>query len=494
MLKKKYILGIDEGTTSVRTVLFDTTKKQIVDAEKIKFHQYFPSPGWVEHDAEEIWDATRKTLNLIIKKHNIKNEEVYGIAITNQRETTVAWNKETNKSVGKAIVWQCRRTADYCKTIKNSWAIKKKTGLIIDAYFSATKMHWLLNNNPEIKQLNLEDKLRFGTIDTFLISKLTEGNSFYTDVTNASRTMLYNINTLSWDKKLLQQFGIKQSSLPEVKPCSFNFGMAKTIIGDIPILSVIGDQQASLFGQGCFKPGMAKCTYGTGAFILMNTGKVSNVKNKKMLATVAWQIGDNITYALEGSVFNAGAALEWGNRLGLFKNSAETAALAESVGNNGGVYCVPAFTGLGAPYWDAKAHGIVYGITGGTTKAHVSRAILESMAYSTYDIIKTMQKSGIEIDELRCDGGVSKNDFLLQYQSDLIGKQLLRQQSIEATVLGAIYMAGITANIYKNLDDVSKLIKFEHKFKPKRTAAEMEKYVNEWHDAVSRCLSKRRKI
>ena len=318
MLKKKYILGIDEGTTSVRTVLFDTTKKQIVDAEKIKFHQYFPSPGWVEHDAEEIWDATRKTLNLIIKKHNIKNEEVYGIAITNQRETTVAWNKETNKSVGKAIVWQCRRTADYCKTIKNSWEIKKKTGLIIDAYFSATKMHWLLNNNEEIKQLNLEDKLRFGTIDTFLISKLTEGNSFYTDVTNASRTMLYNINTLSWDKKLLQQFGIKESSLPEVKPCSFNFGMAKTIIGDIPILSVIGDQQASLFGQGCFNPGMAKCTYGTGAFILMNTGKIANVKNKKMLATIAWQIGDNISYALEGSVFNAGAALEWGNRLGLF--------------------------------------------------------------------------------------------------------------------------------------------------------------------------------
>ena len=490
-MNKKYILGIDEGTTSVRTVLYDTVKNEIVDVSKLKFTQHYPKPGWVEHDAEEIWDCTNKTLTEIITKNKLKVEDVYGIAITNQRETTVAWNKKTNKSVGKAIVWQCRRTADYCKTIKNDCVIKNKTGLIVDAYFSATKMKWLLENNAEVKKLNEKDNLRFGTIDAFLISKLTNGKSFYTDITNASRTMLYNIKTCSWDKKLLKQFGIKLNSLPQVKPCNYNFGEAQTVIGALPILSVMGDQQASLFGQGCFNKGMAKSTYGTGAFILMNTGNLANVKNKKMLSTVAWQIDDEVTYALEGSVFNAGAALEWGNRLGLFEKSEETAKLAESVKSNDGVYFVPAFTGLGAPYWDSKAKGTIYGITGGTTKAHISRAILESMAYSTYDIIKTMQKSGIEVNELRCDGGVSKNDFLLQFQSDLIGKKILRQQSVEATVLGAMYMAGLNAKVYKNLDDISKLISFDSKFKPKMDNKTKETNINGWHDAVKRSLSKR---
>ncbi len=487
---KQYILGIDEGTTSVRTVLYDTKKHEIVNVEKIKFTQYFPKPGWVEHDPKEIWKCTEKTLNDTLKKFSLTTKDIYGIGITNQRETTVAWNKTTLESPCHAIVWQCRRTADYCSSIKNKDDIKNRTGLIVDSYFSATKMRWMLNNVPEVRKLDRENNLCFGTIDTFLIAKLTKGKSFYTDVTNASRTMLYNINDLKWDEKLLKQFGININSLPEVKPCNYDFGMAQTIIGEIPILSVIGDQQASLFGQGCFEKGMAKNTYGTGCFILMNIGEQSKLNNKKLLKTIAWQIDDKINYALEGSIFNAGAALEWGNRLGLFKDSRETSALAESVGNNDGLYCVPAFTGLGAPYWDPKAKGIIYGITGGTTKAHVSRAILESMAYSTYDIIHTMESKHINIQELRVDGGVSKNDFLLQFQTNLIRVKLLRQESIEATVLGAIYMAGLNCSVFKNLKDISKHITFTSKFTPNMDEKEAKKLITGWHDAVKRCLNK----
>lgn len=487
---KQYILGIDEGTTSVRTVLYDTKKHEIVNVEKIKFTQYFPKPGWVEHDPKEIWKCTEKTLNDTLKKFSLTTKDIYGIGITNQRETTVAWNKTTLESPCHAIVWQCRRTADYCSSIKNKDDIKNRTGLIVDSYFSATKMRWMLNNVPEVRKLDRENNLCFGTIDTFLIAKLTKGKSFYTDVTNASRTMLYNINELKWDEKLLKQFGININSLPEVKPCNYDFGMAQTIIGEIPILSVIGDQQASLFGQGCFEKGMAKNTYGTGCFILMNIGEQSKLNNKKLLKTIAWQIDDKINYALEGSIFNAGAALEWGNRLGLFKDSRETSALAESVGNNDGLYCVPAFTGLGAPYWDPKAKGIIYGITGGTTKAHVSRAILESMAYSTYDIIHTMESKHINVQELRVDGGVSKNDFLLQFQTNLIRVKLLRQESIEATVLGAIYMAGLNCGVFKNLKDISKHITFTSKFTPNMDEKEAKKLITGWHDAVKRCLNK----
>lgn len=487
---KQYILGIDEGTTSVRTVLYDTKKHEIVNVEKIKFTQYFPKPGWVEHDPKEIWKCTEKTLNDTLKKFSLTTKDIYGIGITNQRETTVAWDKTTLESPCHAIVWQCRRTADYCSSIKNKDDIKNRTGLIVDSYFSATKMRWMLNNVPEVRKLDRENNLCFGTIDTFLIAKLTKGKSFYTDVTNASRTMLYNINDLKWDEKLLKQFGINKNSLPEVKPCNYDFGMAQTIIGEIPILSVIGDQQASLFGQGCFEKGMAKNTYGTGCFILMNIGEQSKLNNKKLLKTIAWQIDDKINYALEGSIFNAGAALEWGNRLGLFKDSRETSALAESVGNNDGLYCVPAFTGLGAPYWDPKAKGIIYGITGGTTKAHVSRAILESMAYSTYDIIHTMESKHINVQELRVDGGVSKNDFLLQFQTNLIRVKLLRQESIEATVLGAIYMAGLNCGVFKNLKDISKHITFTSKFTPNMDEKEAKKLITGWHDAVKRCLNK----
>lgn len=487
---KQYILGIDEGTTSVRTVLYDTKKHEIVNVEKIKFTQYFPKPGWVEHDPKEIWKCTEKTLNDTLKKFSLTTKDIYGIGITNQRETTVAWDKTTLESPCHAIVWQCRRTADYCSSIKNKDDIKNRTGLIVDSYFSATKMRWMLNNVPDVRKLDRENNLCFGTIDTFLIAKLTKGKSFYTDVTNASRTMLYNINDLKWDEKLLKQFGININSLPEVKPCNYDFGMAQTIIGEIPILSVIGDQQASLFGQGCFEKGMAKNTYGTGCFILMNIGEQSKLNNKKLLKTIAWQIDDKINYALEGSIFNAGAALEWGNRLGLFKDSRETSALAESVGNNDGLYCVPAFTGLGAPYWDPKAKGIIYGITGGTTKAHVSRAILESMAYSTYDIIHTMESKHINVQELRVDGGVSKNDFLLQFQTNLIRVKLLRQESIEATVLGAIYMAGLNCGVFKNLKDISKHITFTSKFTPNMDEKEAKKLITGWHDAVKRCLNK----
>lgn len=485
----KYIMALDQGTTSSRTILFDKNGKIVCQANK-EFEQIFPKPGLVEHNPEEIWMTQLLTMEEIMNVTGIKGSDIDAIGITNQRETTVAWNKTTLESPCHAIVWQCRRTADYCSSIKNKDEIKNRTGLIVDSYFSATKMRWMLNNVPEVRKLDRENNLCFGTIDTFLIAKLTKGKSFYTDVTNASRTMLYNINDLKWDEKLLKQFGININSLPEVKPCNYDFGMAQTIIGEIPILSVIGDQQASLFGQGCFEKGMAKNTYGTGCFILMNIGEQSKLNNKKLLKTIAWQIDDKINYALEGSIFNAGAALEWGNRLGLFKDSRETSALAESVGNNDGLYCVPAFTGLGAPYWDPKAKGIIYGITGGTTKAHVSRAILESMAYSTYDIIHTMESKHINVQELRVDGGVSKNDFLLQFQTNLIRVKLLRQESIEATVLGAIYMAGLNCGVFKNLKDISKHITFTSKFTPNMDEKEAKKLITGWHDAVKRCLNK----
>ena len=489
-MQKKYIIGIDEGTTSVRSVLYDTTKFEIVDSEQIKFEQIFPLPGWVEQNAEDVFKKLEKTLNTIIKRNNLTINNTYGLAITNQRETVVAWNKKTGKAIYNAIGWQCRRTSEYCKKIPNKVAIKNKTGLIMDAYFSASKINWLLRNCPEIKELEKQDNLCFGTMDSFIIYKLTKGLSFVTDVTNASRTMLFNINTLMWDEKLLNQFKIKQNCLPKVLPCNSNFGFAQTCVGELPILSVMGDQQASLFGQGCFKTGMTKATYGTGCFVLMNSGNVPYTKNKKMLSTIAWQIDNKTTYALEGSVFNAGSALEWGNRIGLFKNSRETAQLAQSVNSNLGLYMVPAFNGLGAPYWDSSAKGTIYGITGGVTKAHLSRAILESIAYSTYDIINAMENKAIKIKEIRCDGGVSKNDFLLQFQSDLVRVKLLRQQSIEATVLGTIYMAGLNAKVFNSLEDIEKHIKFESEWTPKMETEETMKLINEWHKAVKKAMNK----
>ena len=487
-MDKKYIIGIDEGTTSTRAILYDTKTFKIVDKEQIKFEQIFPFPSRVEQNASDVYKKVELTLNTIIKRNNLTCDNVYGIAITNQRETVVAWDRTSGKPIYNAIGWQCRRTSEYCKRLKNKTAIKNKTGLIVDAYFSASKINWLLKNCAEAKALEKQDNLCFGTMDSFIIYKLTKGKSFVTDVTNASRTMLFNINTLSWDEKLLKQFGIKQNCLPCVLPCASDFGMAKTIIGELPILSVMGDQQAALFGHGCFEEGMIKATYGTGCFVLMNTGNTPYTKNKKMLSTIAWQIDDKVTYALEGSVFNAGSALEWGNRLGLFKSSSETSDLAQSVENNMGVYMVPAFNGLGAPYWNSSARGIICGITGGVTKAHISRAILESMAYSTYDIVKAMENKNIKIKEIRCDGGVSKNNFLLQFQSDLVCVKLLRQQSSEVTAMGTIFMAGLKAKVFKNLNDISKHINFESEWMPKMNTIEVNKLIIGWHKAIKKSL------
>lgn len=489
-MDKKFIIGIDEGTTSTRTVLYDVKENKIVDKEQIKFEQIFPAPGWVEQDADDIYKKVEITLNTIIKRNNLNLDNTYGIAITNQRETVVAWDRRNGKPIYNAIGWQCRRTAEFCKRISNKGSIKNRTGLIMDAYFSASKINWLLKNCAEARALEKQDNLCFGTMDSFIVYKLTKGNTFVTDVTNASRTMLFNINTLTWDEKLLKQFGIKQNCLAQVLPNDAEFGMAKTIIGELPILSVMGDQQAALFGQGCYTEGMIKATYGTGCFVLMNTGNTHYTKNNKMLSTIAWKIGNDVTYALEGSVFNAGSALEWGNRLGLFKNSSETSELAKSVPNNMGVYMVPAFNGLGAPYWDSSARGIICGITGGVTKAHISRAILESMAYSTYDIVKAMENKDIKIKEIRCDGGVSKNDFLLQFQSDLVCVKLLRQQSSEVTAMGTIFMAGLNCNVYKDLKDISKHINFESEWMPKMSLIEVNKLINGWHKAVKKASNK----
>lgn len=488
-MEKRYIIGIDEGTTSTRAILYDVINYKIVDKEQIKFEQIFPFPGWVEQDAADVYKKVEQTLNLVIKRNNLTKDNVFGIAITNQRETVVAWDKRNGKPIYNAIGWQCKRTADFCKRIKNKSAIKSKTGLIVDSYFSASKINWLIKNCPEAKALEKQDNLCFGTMDSYIIFKLTKGVSFVTDVTNASRTMLFNINTLCWDEKLLKQFRINPNCLPQVLPCNGEFGMAKTIVGELPILSVMGDQQAALFGHGCFEEGMVKATYGTGCFVLLNTADVPYTKNNKMLSTIAWAIDDKVTYALEGSVFNAGSALEWGNRIGLFKDASETDKLAQSVDSNMGVYMVPAFNGLGAPYWNSSSRGIICGLTGGVSKAHLCRAILESMAYSTFDIIKAMENKNISIKEIRCDGGVSSNNFLLQFQSDLVCVKILRQESSEVTAMGAIFMAGLAIGVFKDLEDIASHITFESEWMPKLNSASVNKLVNGWHKAVKKAIN-----
>ena len=484
---KRYIIALDEGTTSARSLIYDAKDNQIISIVNKKFTQYFPKVGWVEHDANEIWSAMSNTLEQAIKESKITIDEIIGIGITNQRESIVAWDKTTGESICPSIVWQCRRTKDFCETIDNKTRkyIKKTTGLILDPYFSATKIKWLLDNNKKVQKLLEEDKLCIGTIDSFITYKLSSGELFITDTSNASRTMLYDIHNLCWDSKLLKFFGIPEKILPKVVSNGKPLGFAHTKYGDIVIGSILGDQQSSLFGQGCFDTGLAKATYGTGCFILSNTGSEIKLLDN-MLSTIAWTINNKTTYAMEGSIFNAGTIVNWMiDDIGLLKSNKESSEIAESIDNTNGVYLVPAFTGLGAPYWNSDCTGTIVGITRGTNKKHIIRAGLESMAYNTYDIIDNMETSGIRIKELRVDGGVSRNEFLMQFQSDILGKRIIKSNSSECTALGTIFMTGLATGYYKNLSEIKQLIKDTKIYTPNKKKEKMDQLINEWHKAIN---------
>ena len=487
---KRYIIGLDEGTTSARTLVYDIVDNQIINITNEKFKQYFPKPGWVEHDANEIWEVMQRTFNKAIKDSGIKKEEIIGLGITNQRESIVAWNKETGESICPSIVWQCRRTKEYCDTIKPGMRkyIKKNTGLIVDPYFSATKIKWMLENNKEAKKLLAKNQLCIGTIDTYLTFRLTKGDKFITDTSNASRTMLFNIHTLSWDNKLLDYFGIPISILPEVVSNGKELGIAHTKYGDIPIGSILGDQQSSLFGQGCLNVGLAKATYGTGCFILSNTGSTP-INNDKMLSTVAWTINGETTYAQEGSIFNAGTVVNWLiDNVGILTSNKQASDICNNLPDTGGVYFVPAFTGMGAPYWSANSTGSILGLTRGTTKDQIIRAGLESMAYNTYDIVSSMECKGIKIKELYVDGGVSRNDFLMQFQANILNKKVIKLASSECTALGTIYMTGLSLGYFKSLNEIKSKITISQIFKNTFNSNQRTNLINGWHKAVRRTI------
>ena len=488
----KYILTIDAGTTSVRALLYDKEKEQIVRIEKEPFRQYFPKPAWVEHDAEEIWEKVKQCL--IRVTNDVDAKDIIGIGITNQRETTVAWDKKTTKPLYNAIVWQCRRTSKYCEKLKKSpksLTIQNKTGLIPDAYFSATKMKWFIDNVKEVRKALVDNRLCFGTIESFLVYKLTNGKSFVTDITNASRTMIFNIQTCEWDEDLLKLFSIPPKALPRVVSNDEIVGTTNLLGEEIKIAGLIGDQQSSLFGQGCFDKGMAKNTYGTGCFMLVNTGKDRIKSRKGLLTTIAYKLKNKVHYALEGSVFNAGSVVDWAiNNLGIAKNPEELTELATDLKNNEGVYLVPAFTGLGTPYWDMDARGLICGMTRGTDKRHIARAVLESMAYSVYDVLKNASKEGkLKIKELHIDGGASKNEFLMQFQANIL-RVTLKEFNHESTCLGAVFMTGLATGAYKNLDEIRKLLVERKRYIPGLSLIEIKPLLRGWKRAVKKSLKK----
>ncbi|HPG91962.1 MAG TPA: glycerol kinase GlpK [Clostridia bacterium] len=497
---KRYILALDEGTTSARCVLYDTLQNKIAHIASQEFDLIFPCAGWVEQDANTVWAAQYAALNETIAASGVKLKEIYGIGITNQRETVVLWDKKTGKPIYNAIVWQCRRTADFCDEIKKDadlvTKIQSKTGLVIDAYFSASKIKWILDNVKGARQKAKKGELLCGTIDTWIIYKLTQGKVHVTDPTNASRTMLYNINTMDWDDELLGFFDIPKNILPKVVDSDTVVGNAELLKLPLPICGIAGDQQSALFGQACFSAGCAKNTYGTGCFILMNTGNVPKISKNNLLTTVAWRVKGKTTYALEGSIFNAGSTVQWmRDKMDFFKESSESEKWAKEAKNcdgsqgTDGVYVVPAFTGLGAPYWNQDARGIIIGITRGTTKAHIIRATLESMAYSTKDVLINMEKDAeLKLNSLAVDGGVSKNDFLMQFQSDILGVKLKRPISTETTVLGAVFLCGLGLGVWKNLDEISNKWQIGKDFSPLMQTEKAEKLYTDWKRAVLRCL------
>ena len=489
-MSSQYILALDQGTTSSRSMLFDKQGNIIGVAQK-EFKQFFPQPGWVEHDANEIWSTQFGTMAEAVAKAQITMKQVAGIGITNQRETTVVWDRKTSQPIHHAIVWQDRRTAAYCDELKlanHAGMIQQKTGLIIDAYFSATKLKWILDNVPGARAKAEKGELAFGTIDTWLTWKLTNGEVHVTDVSNASRTMLFNIHTLKWDDELLKLFNIPDSVLPEVKPSSRIYGVTGNIIPDsrIPIAGIAGDQQAALFGQMCTQPGMVKNTYGTGCFMLMNTGGEAISSKNNLLTTIAWQIDSKTTYALEGSVFIAGAVVQWlRDELKIIRTSAEIEELAARVKDTGGVYLIPAFAGLGAPHWNQYARGTIFGLTRGSKNAHIAKAALDSIAYQTYDVLKSMEAdSGIHIKELRVDGGATVNNQLMQFQSDILNTKVVRPKITETTALGAAYLAGLAVGYWKNVGEIQEQWQVDKEFSPEMDDTSRNELVNGWQRAV----------
>ena len=493
-MEEKFILALDQGTSSSRAIVFDRDGNVRSVAQK-EFTQHFPKPGWVEHDPKEIWSSEAAVIAEAITAIGIGGLDIAGIGITNQRETTIVWDAETGEPVYNAIVWQDRRTSEFCDALKARGLvdrIREKTGLIIDAYFSGTKIRWILDNVPGARARAEAGKLRFGTVDTWLIWNLTRGEVHVTDVSNASRTMLFNINTLEWDKELLELLDVPASMMPSVRSSSEVYGHTKTTIfaHEVPIAGIAGDQQAALFGQMCTVPGSVKNTYGTGCFLLMNTGEKPILSKNNLLTTVAWKIGDTVNYALEGSIFVGGSVVQWlRDGLGIIKSSSEIEALAASVPDNGGVYFVPALTGMGAPYWDQYAHGTICGLTRGTTAAHIARAALEGIAFQTMDIVAAMEKdAGVKLSELKVDGGASRNNLMMQFQADILGASVIRPQVTETTALGACYLAGLAVGFWGSLDEVKRQWQAERVFLPSGTDTAPAKAG--WADAIQRTLTK----
>lgn len=491
----KYIMALDQGTTSSRCILFDHSGNVCSSVQK-EFKQIFPQPGWVEHNAREIWDVTLEVSRAAMDKLGVSAADIAGIGITNQRETTVVWDKETGEPIANAIVWQCRRTADIIdKLIKDGYGdkLRAKTGLVPDAYFSASKIKWLLDNVPGARSRAEAGKLLFGTIDTWLIWKLTGGRVHVTDRTNASRTMLYNIHELCWDEELLKLFNIPASMLPEVKPSSCVYGKSEFELygGEIPISGAAGDQQAALFGQCCFEPGQMKNTYGTGCFMLLNTGSDIVESRSGLITTIAASCGEQAQYALEGSVFVAGAAIQWlRDELSVISSAPESLQYALSVPDTAGGYVVPAFTGLGAPWWNQRARGVVVGVTRGFSRAHLVRATLESLAYQSYDIVRAMEvDSGIPVSDLKVDGGACSNDFLMQFQADILGADVVRPRCIETTALGAAYLAGLAVGFWTSLDDVRGNWAVDKTFVPSMADEKRKELTDGWHKAVKCALA-----
>lgn len=486
----KYIMALDLGTTSCRCIIFDKNGR-ICSAAQKEFTQYFPQPGWVEHDAEEIWATQTGLMYEAMSKIDITINEIAGIGITNQRETTVLWDKETGRPVHKAIVWQCRRTAGYCDELKKlgmAEFFRSKTGLVLDAYFSATKLRWLLDNVIGARERAEKGKLLFGTVDSWIIWKLTGGKVHVTDYSNASRTMLFNIHTLKWDEEILRVLKIPQQILPEVKPSSHVYGYtdSKLFGREVPIAGAGGDQQCALFGQTCFERGEVKNTYGTGGFMLMNTGTALVNSHNGLVTTIAWGVDDKVEYALEGSIFVAGAAVQWlRDELGLIRDAAESEVLAKSVPDANGCYVVPAFVGLGAPYWDQYARGAIVGLTRGVNRNHIVRATLESIAYQINDVLMAMQEdSGMPITSLRVDGGACDNDFLMQFQADILNTSVVRPYCIETTAMGAAYLAGLAVGYWRSKEEILANHVIAAEFKPQMGQAKRESLLQGWHNAV----------
>lgn len=493
MIGKQYIMALDQGTTSSRAVIFDDQGKVISIAAK-EFSQIYPRPGWVEHDPVEIWDSQMEAARQALESVNLSPQQIAAIGVTNQRETTLIWDRESGRPVYNAIVWQCRRTASACSKIKKAkfaQKIRKKTGLVIDAYFSATKVQWILDQQKAIRRAAEKGELAFGTVDSWLVYNLTGKKLHITDYSNASRTMLYNIHDLSWDGEILEYLNIPDQLLPAVRASSEIYGSTSpaAFLGlEVPVAGIVGDQQGALFGQTCFRKGLSKNTYGTGCFLLMNIGGKPVLSRRNLLTTIAWGIGRRIEYALEGSVFIGGAVVQWlRDELRMIQQASESERLASSLQSNEGVYFVPAFVGLGAPYWDMYARGTILGITRGTTPAHITRAALESIAYQTRDVLESMEgDSGMKLKELRVDGGAAANEFLMQFQADLLGVPVVIQETTETTALGAAYLAGLAVGFWKDQQQIAANYRVKRRFIPRMNPKQRESLYRKWKMAVER--------